>query len=233
MSRVSRGGFSQAESNVALGGRLRPEVYTRAAEGASGATGGGVVMRVLLLIVGWMTVAGTLSAQGLGAAAEQERRRREAVRAQDWQEFKPASGDFKVLFPYAPLRKRDAIPGLTTMMDLFVAFKQERSFAIWEGEIPKEEMAKSRKEFFDEMRQGILDKGKAQILDEKPVTLGANAGRELHYKAVHERTGDELSFRARLFVIKDRLFVIVSVAKSKDPDTPATDKFFSSFQILR
>ena len=190
-------------------------------------------MRAWLLILGGLMVAGSVAAQGLGAAAAEERRRREAVRAQDWQEFKPPSGDFKVLFPYSPLRKRDSIPGMTTMFDQFVSFKQERSFAVWEGETPKEEQSKSLKDFTEEMRQALTDKGKAEILDEKPVTLGARAGREIRYKAIHEPTGDELLFRLRLFPIKDRLFVILSVAKSQAPDIAATDKFFSSFQILR
>jgi hypothetical protein len=166
-------------------------------------------------------------------AAAREKQRREAVRAADWQEFQNPGGDFKVLFPYPPMKKREHIPGMTTLMDTYVAAKDKRSYVVRVGELEAELAKRPADQTLDELKAGIL-KGTegGQLEDEKQISLGRRAGRQYRVRT-KLRTGEELVLVVKTFVIGNRILLIVAGGLADDKDTAIADKFFSSFVILR
>jgi len=190
-------------------------------------------MRGLALSLILVAVAGDVVAQGLGAAADREKKRREALRAQEWQEFRGPAGDFKVSFPYPPMRKREAIPGAPTMMDTFVAVKNERSFVVRVGELPRASLdQETRAKMLGGVRETLLRESRGQIERERPLRIGAHEWNEIRIRTKPE--GDiEMLLLGRVCIVPERIFLLLSAAKASDPDTATTEKFFASFEILR
>ena len=187
----------------------------------------------LLVLVSWGVAATGLEAQALGAAAAKERQRREALKNADWQEFTPPGGEFKVLFPYPPLKRRELIPGMPTLMETYVAVKDERTYLARVGELPPGFTAQNpRERSLDQIRDGLLQDAKGQLEKEGPVTLGGYSGRELWIKTSKEQ-GPEERYRARIWVTSARFFIVTAGAEAKAFESAGVERFLASFSILR
>lgn len=186
--------------------------------------------RRIALSLAFLLVAGSAAAQSMTEAAAREKQRREAVRAADWQEFQNPGGDFKVLFPYPPMKKRELIPGMTTLMDTYVAAKDKRSYVVRVGELEAELAKRPADQTLDELRAGILKD--AQLEDEKKISLAGRSGRQYRVRT-KARTGEELLLVVKTFVTGNRILLVLAGGLAEDKDTAIADRFFSSFAILR
>lgn len=187
----------------------------------------------IALSLAFLLVAGSAAAQSMTDAAAKERQRREAVRAADWQEFQNPAGDFKVLFPYAPMKKREHIPGMTTLMDTYVAAKDKRSYMVRVGEIEAELAKRPADQTLDELKAGILkDALGGQFEEEKQISLGGRGGRQYRLRS-KARTGEEVVLVVKTFVTGNRVLLVLAGGLADDKDTAIADRFFSSFTFLR
>ena len=181
----------------------------------------------------FLLVAGSAAAQSMTDAAAKEKQRRESVRAAEWQEFQNPGGDFKVMFPYAPMKKRELIPGMTTLMDTYVAAKDKRSYVVRVGELEAELAKRPMDQTLDELRAGILkDAASGQFEEEKKISLGRHNGRQYRVRT-KVRTGEEVILVVKTFVTGNRILLVLAGALADDKDTAIADRFFSSFAILR
>jgi hypothetical protein len=178
-----------------------------------------------------------LEAQSMTEAAARERQRRDAVRGAEWQEFKNPAGDFKVLFPYAPLKKRELIPGMKTLMDTYIAAKDKRSYVVRIGEMEPELAKRPADQTLDEVRTGILKDAENGIQgggfeEEKKISLGPHPGRQYRLRTKIP-TGEEVVLVIKSFVAGNRILLVLAGALADDKDSAVADRFFSSFVILR
>jgi hypothetical protein len=187
----------------------------------------------------FLLTAGSAAAQSMTEAAAKEKQRRDAVRSAEWQEFQNPGGDFKVLFPYAPMKKRELIPGMTTLMDTYMAAKDKRSYIVRVGELEPELAKRPADQTLDEVRAGLLKDAQgpyaalsAQLEDEKPISLGGRSGRQYRVRT-KARNGEELVLQVKTFVAGNRILLVVAGGLAEDKDTAIADRFFASFAILR
>jgi hypothetical protein len=152
-----------------------------------------------------------------------------AADAPEWKEFVSKEGRFKVLMPGAPKQDKaetesDFGKGLLHMN---VAQAGMAIYGANYVDFPAEVKKAPLKQVYDSSRDGAVANMAGKLASEKDVKLGEYPGREIR---IEVGEGKRL-FRARVFLIEQRLYQVVvfgapEVAASKD-----ADKFLDSFKL--
>lgn len=179
----------------------------------------------LLLAAALLLVAEGVLAQDLGAAAERERQRRAAVRAQ-WVEFTDPAGAYVARFPVRPQLRSVPVPGGTATATGYFADTGVRAYSVSYHEEPAESVARGAPAVLAGMRNGFLKGTRWGVLDgEKAVTLATHPGIEI---AVREAS---LVWRVRFFVAGRRVFSLTTCARAADDEVDGAQRFFDSFAL--
>jgi hypothetical protein len=146
-----------------------------------------------------------------------------------WKEFTSKEGQFKVLMPGKPEQKKletesDFGKGMlhmnTVELDKMMYGANYCDFPAKIKEIP-------RKKVFDSSRDGAVENLKGKLASEKDIKLGDHAGRELHIDVA----GGKQLFRARVYLVDQRLYQVVVFGSKEAATSKAADKFLDSFQL--
>lgn len=84
----------------------------------------------------------------------------------------------------------------------------------------------------DLFQKGLLDGMKGTLESSSPLTIDGNSGRSLIIRIKGESGDPDLVFRASLFSIRQRVYVL-AVAGAVDPASAETDKFLGSFRSVK
>jgi hypothetical protein len=153
----------------------------------------------------------------------------------EWEEFTYRSGGFRVSFPATPVEDRvSANPELGIPESGAVLLDTEgntvgygamyRDYA----NAPSLENAAAIETFFNEFRDdfvanGVLD---GQFLREREIAIAQYPGREM------EIMGSEGFLKTRVYLVNDRLYLLVTVSMTEETYPETGDRFLDSFELL-
>jgi hypothetical protein len=152
----------------------------------------------------------------------------------DWIKYVSAEGRYSILFPGKPELTTQEAPAHT-------GEKLKQYFAIYDDPDPAIDIDYSVSYFdllpgmtysFDEARDGFLKSVNAKLQSEKPIQLGAYAGREVNASATVK--GIDLMLMGKFYIVEKRVYLL-QIVLTRPGDTPATKektaKFFNSFAL--
>jgi hypothetical protein len=149
--------------------------------------------------------------------------------AAEWRMFESADGRFKVLFPGAPVVKREKFrSGIGDIASTrHTAGDAEATYDVTYNDYPKERVAKlPAATLLESARDGLVLRAKGHLNSDRPVTLGKVPGREIEIMGE-----DGTVYRIRLLLAGTRMYQLTALARV--PARPQEKKLFDSFQLTR
>ncbi|HEY7423442.1 MAG TPA: hypothetical protein VH682_04300, partial [Gemmataceae bacterium] len=146
-----------------------------------------------------------------------------------WHDFAPQGGRFHVSLPGTPLQRPATGQGLPPGYQVYELelHRQDVSFAISYGDVPLQEWRQLRIQVrFDKSRDGMIaNLPGSRVVAEKRIALNHNPGREYHLKVASKGV-----VVARVYFVRNRLYVLVIGGSRITPDSEDVRKFLDSFQ---
>jgi hypothetical protein len=142
-----------------------------------------------------------------------------------WKEYKATDGKFTVQFP--------GVPEVQTEQDdwrkLSATLKAERDllFAIRYKDFPAPLSAAEFEQMSSFSRDGLVNKEGNKLVEEKPVTTGKHAGKEVR---VALGQFDDVSI-SRSYAVGNRYYSLNAIVPKKKAESPEVVKFLDSFQV--
>jgi hypothetical protein len=150
------------------------------------------------------------------------------------QEFKSEVGRFSVMAPVA-LKERSQTYDLTKFKieaHFFEGNLGDIAYVVVYSDYPEEMVQKSDPEkILDGGRSGAVGSINGKLVTETKITLEGNPGRELVVEA-RDDSGAEWTSKARLFLVKNRMYVLDVTVKKGKFEVSVLDKFLQSFKLL-
>jgi hypothetical protein len=154
------------------------------------------------------------------------------VQAEDkpeWKEFASKEGRFTVLMPRTPEQQQadaesDFGKGVLHMNTVQAGkVMYGANYCDFPAEIKKAPI----KQVFDSSRDGAVANLDGKLADEKEIKLGDYPGREIQI----EIAGGKRLFRARVYLVEQRLYQVVVLGTKETATSKEADKFLDSFKL--
>jgi hypothetical protein len=147
----------------------------------------------------------------------------------DWQEF--AKDNFIVQLPGTPSEQTKAIPTPAGNLDmkLYIVSSGDSGFVYLVAtlELPKGGLAGAGEDFLDGAQSGLVSGAKGKLVKQSKIKLGKHSGRDITAE-VFDGKG---LLRGHVYLVDQRVYMLV-VMTPKDADaSAATGKFFDSFKV--
>lgn len=150
-----------------------------------------------------------------------------------WSTFNSPEGRFSALMPTKPkieVRDVDSKVGKITLYS-YTSSNNVAYFHASYGDYPQEPTPGTLEAVLDGVRNGVVQGLQAELLDEKKITLGGFAGRELTAKRIVD--GNEVRFKWRMYIVGRRLYQLAAATSKADAESPDVAKFLTSFQVTK
>ena len=146
-----------------------------------------------------------------------------------WKEFASKEGGFKVVMPGTPKQEEfdtesDFGKGVLHMNR---AQADKTIYAANYCDFPTEIKMAPIKKVYDSSRDGAVANLEGKLVSEKEIKLGKHPGREIQI----EVAGGKQLFRARVFLVEQRLFQVVVMGTKKAATSRDADRFLDSFKL--
>ena len=146
-----------------------------------------------------------------------------------WKEFAPKEGRFKVLMPGTP--KQDMAEAESDFGKGVLHMNTVQAVKTMYGanycDFPSEIKKVPLKQVFDSSRDGAVANLKGKLASEMDIKLDKYLGREIQ---IDVQGGKQL-FRARVYLVDQRLYQVVVFGTKEAATSKAADKFLDSFQV--
>lgn len=147
----------------------------------------------------------------------------------EWKEFASQEGRFKVLMPGTPKPEKfdtesDFGKGVLYMNSVAV---DKTMYAANYCDFPAEIKKAPIKQVFDSSRDGAVANMQGKLAGEKDIKLGDHPGREIQI----EVAGGKQLFRARVYLVEQRLYQVVVMGSREAANSKEADKFLDSFKL--
>ena len=184
----------------------------------------------VLLTVG-LTVMLLLGAVGTGAflLVRQVLREQENLNDKDWVSFVGPDKRYSLLMPGVPTTQTQAVAGSNVPMKIHVLDLKHKAFFASHFDIPLEDMPNMPPDQrLMKSRDGMMEKVPGSVLEsDKPILLEKHPGREIVFRV--PKQGLTV---ARIFLVENRLYILMVMGGSVAADSPAVVKFMQSFKLL-
>jgi hypothetical protein len=149
----------------------------------------------------------------------------------EWKEFTSKEGHFKVVMPGTPKQQQfdtesDFGKGVLHMNSVQAG---KTIYGANYCDFPAEIRKAPIKKVYDSSRDGAVANLEGKLVGEKEITLGKYPGREIQI----EVAGGKQLFRARVFLVEQRLFQVVVMGTKEAAISKEADKFLDSFKLDR
>ncbi len=148
----------------------------------------------------------------------------------EWMEFVSKEGRFKVLMPGTP--KQDKIDTESDfgkgVLHMNVAQTGKTMFGANYCDFPAEIKKAPLKKVFDSSRDGAVANMEGKLASEKDIKFGQYPGREIQI----EVAGGKGLFRARVYLVEQRLYQVVIFGTPDEAGSKEADKFLDSFKLI-
>jgi hypothetical protein len=147
----------------------------------------------------------------------------------DWKEFASQEGRFKVLMPGTPKQDKfdtesDFGKGVLYMNSIAVG---KTMYGANYCDFPAEIKKAPIKQVFDSSRDGAVANMQGKLAGEKDIKLGDYPGREIQIDVA----GGKQLFRARVYLVDQRLYQVVVMGTKEAATSKDADKFLDSFKL--
>ncbi len=147
----------------------------------------------------------------------------------EWKEFVSKEGRFKVLMPGTPKADKVATEsdfGKGTL-SMNVAQSGNVMYGANYSDFPPGIKKTPIKQLFDSSRDGAVANLQGKLASEKDIKLGDHPGRELRI----EVAGGKQLFRARVFLVDQRIYQVVVLSSPEAATSKEADRFLDSFKL--
>jgi hypothetical protein len=148
---------------------------------------------------------------------------------QDWKEFAPAEGRFKALMPGTPKpykldTESDFGKGVLHMNTVQAG---KTMYGANYCDFPAEVKKAPLKQVYDSSRDGAVANLDGKLASENDIKLGDYSGREIQIDVA----GGKQLFRARVFLVDQRLYQVVVFGSKEAVTSKDAEKFLDSFKL--
>ena len=147
----------------------------------------------------------------------------------DWRDFAPPGGRFHVSMPGTPTIQLAAMRNLPPGSQVYTLelSRQDIAFSISYGDVPLNEWnAQPLQMRFDNALAGMqANMPGSQLVSQKRIAVDNNPGREYHLTVPLKGI-----VVARVYFVRNRMFVLVIAGSRLQPDSEAVTKFLDSFR---
>jgi hypothetical protein len=147
----------------------------------------------------------------------------------DWKEFASKEGRFKLLMPGTPKQyKLDTESDFGKgVLHINTVEAGETMYGTNYCDFPAEVKKAPLKQVYDSSRDGAVANLEGKLASEKDIKLGEYPGREIRI----EVAGGKKLFRARVYLVDQRLYQVVVFGTKETATSKEADKFLDSFKL--
>jgi hypothetical protein len=151
-----------------------------------------------------------------------------------WQEFSSKEGGFSILMPGEPEQERLKQSTLTGDVD-YVVFMVERGdsgYMVSFGDMSPQTIAQADTNMaLEGAVQGAVNSTNSTLVSKQDITLDGYPGKEFEAQAMI--SGIEVIFKARIYLVQNRLYQILVVGPKDSLSVADIDKFLYSFKLTQ
>ena len=150
------------------------------------------------------------------------------ARANDWKKFTSEKGTFSVLLPGTPEESVQRNPKIGNENHSFFVRIDHKSLGVAYSDFADEEVTASKIDaLLDNARDDGAETTNGTVREEKKIDLDGHPGREVLIDTPRGYT-----YRVRFYLVKNRLYDVVALAKKGKENDADVVKFFDSFQPI-
>ena len=144
-----------------------------------------------------------------------------------WKEFTSQEGKFTVNMPGQPSYTTQAVPTTegSVQVHTYLISHGVMAYGVMYNTVASE--VADAQQFLDVRRDNALATVKGTLISEKNISIDGHPGREVKLK-----TGDNIQYTGRLFLVNDRFYQVISTAPGGVNAEAAMLKFLDSFKLL-
>jgi hypothetical protein len=145
-----------------------------------------------------------------------------------WITFTSKDGGFSIGMPENPKEQNVNAPTPVgnLAVTIYMVEKPDAVFMASFNDYPDDVLKQGPESLLDGAQNGAIANVKGKLISSKKITLGSNPGREFEFQAL----GGEGIARQRLYLVKNRLYAILVLAKGKSLPKE-TEAFLTSFKL--
>lgn len=148
----------------------------------------------------------------------------------NWRELRSQAGHFHALMPGKTKMEHSSINTDVGVVDMYYwsATQNPFSFVIMYADYPPSAVKdQDPQKMLANARDGAIANVAGTLLSDKNITLDNHPGREIRFSAQEEKSMGI----ARLFLIRNRLFILICITDRRNIFSPAITHFFNSFTL--
>jgi hypothetical protein len=149
-------------------------------------------------------------------------------------ETRSEAGNFSVVSPFVLQEQMESVDTAIGRIDmhLFVSGKGNTAYMAAYSDYPESYVQERDPDaILDGGRDGAVKNLSGRLVSETKITLDNSPGREIRIDT-SEKHGSTAAVKARIFLIKNRLYQILVAAPDEELDKPAVNEFLKSFRLL-
>ncbi len=150
----------------------------------------------------------------------------------EWERFDFEEGNFSIMFPEEPEGQTESVPTAIGTLEtrIYMVEQKDMAFLVNFVDYPPEVVEmQDVQTMLDGGVQGAVSNVGGTLLNQRDLTLNGHPGREIQAEATVE--GEEVVFKARIYIVENRLYMIQALSYKADASSPDLDKFLDSFQL--
>lgn len=148
----------------------------------------------------------------------------------DWRELRSQPGHFHVLMPGKPKPDHSSLNTEVGVVDMYywIATQAPFSFVTMYADYPPSSVKElDPQKLLANARDGMVNNIGGTLLSDENIHLNDHPGREIRMSV---QNGDMLG-QARLFLVRNRLFILICITDRQHGFSPAIHKFLNSFTL--
>lgn len=150
-----------------------------------------------------------------------------------WREFIPEEGRFSILVPRTPRETTETIETEMGTLDehTFTIIHGDIAYIVNYGDYPQGLMNADHYAMLNALRDGAVESVGGKLLSERAISIDGYPGREIKVKI--SSSTETVIMQVRIYIVRNRLYYIYTMAPEARASSPDIKKFLRSFKLLR
>jgi hypothetical protein len=150
-----------------------------------------------------------------------------------WREFTPEGERFSILVPRTPRETAETTETEIGTLDehTFTVIHGDIAYIVNYGDYPQSLMNADHHAMLNALRDGAVESVGGRLLSERAISINGYPGREVKVKI--SSSSETVIMQVRIYVVRNRLYYIYTMAPEARASSPDIKKFLDSFKLLR
>ncbi|MBC7798616.1 MAG: hypothetical protein H7Z37_17230 [Pyrinomonadaceae bacterium] len=151
----------------------------------------------------------------------------------EFKEFKSEAGRFSINAPGDMKEQTQDVPSAAGNLKMVThtADLGNRAFLVSYNDYPEDVNSIGAQELLDEVQKGAVGGIGGTITSEKNIEMNGNPGKEYVANIVIPKGGGDGVAKSHIYLVKNRLYQVLVIAKKSEANSSDVDKFLNSFKI--